>query len=348
MHAVDYIARINAESHYISSCVRATGSIIMGPKQKYSFQGRTCWKITPYFSNLACWALLDNPTVENIHIVKFWIAWYLNHLNVSVSGAPNGSVFDYYADSPTGGEIEHVGNSPNYDSTDSYAATFLSLSRKYCQVTGDNSFINANAYNIELVGNALVSTINKAGALTGLTSAKPNYPAEYTMDNSEVNKGLVDMVWLQRNIFHSTSAESYYQTLLINNTNGIENYLWNASTSDYYVSRGSRTANWSTFYADAVCQLYPFTFGVIPANGARAASLYNKFNRYYPNWSKGYQYSDYPWAFVCYAAAVKRDRERVDNYLTWLASYGSGHPDKWYITEAAMTLMSAKLMKLIG
>jgi hypothetical protein len=38
-------------------------------------------RICPYFSNFAVMALLKNPVMENVEVVKKYITWYLNKLN---------------------------------------------------------------------------------------------------------------------------------------------------------------------------------------------------------------------------------------------------------------------------
>ncbi len=345
--AVDYSSIINAESSFITSCVLPSGAIIMGKDVIYTFQGANHYKINPYFSNFAALALLENPTDGNKTIVKNWMQWYFDHLNVGVAGAVDGSVFDYFADNLTGG-TEHrsidafaTEDIPNYDSTDSYASTFLILARKYIEVTGDNSFLLNNSYQIDLIGNSIEATMQS----DGLTVCKPDYPIEYTMDNCEVNEGLKDMVWLKTNVYNDASATSYYQTLLDNNTKGIENNLWNAS-ADCYDSALNTPSDWNVFYADATCQLYPVWTGVKLSTDQQSVNLYSKFNQKYPNWSTGTVYDEggYPWAIVCYVAAVMGDTARVDQYLTFVKSkIDAGiHPDYWYNMEAAFTLLAAK------
>ena len=133
----------------------------------------------------------------------------------------------------------------------------------------------------------------------GLAIAKPTYAIKYTMDNAEVNKGMKDMVWLSQNVI--TGAETAkWQALLTSNTSAIEAGLWNAANNTYFMYAGGGTINWSIFYADATCQLYPTWCGVITPNSARAINLWNTFNTNYPEWSTGkiYDAGGFPWTVI--------------------------------------------------
>ena len=60
---LDYNYVITSESQYIdSSCVVSSGAIIQGQSLLYTFQGTPHYKISPYESNFAANALLDDPT----------------------------------------------------------------------------------------------------------------------------------------------------------------------------------------------------------------------------------------------------------------------------------------------
>jgi hypothetical protein len=93
-------------------------------------------------------------------------------------------------------------------------------------------------------------------------------------------------------------------------------------------------------------------YGVIDVTSARANILYRDFNLQYTNWANGviYDAGGYPWAVVCYAAAVLNDKTRVDAYLNHILSFnklGNQKPN-WYIAEAAFTILAADKMKNPG
>src|SRR5438309_8811545 len=77
------------------------------------------------------------------------------------------------------------------DSTDSYAATFLSLAWAYWK-TGDpnaRAYIQTLKYPLDCIGGVIVQTKQP----NGLTWAKPDYQIQYLMDNCEVYRGLRDL-----------------------------------------------------------------------------------------------------------------------------------------------------------
>lgn len=350
----DYSGIITAESSYIASCVASSGAITMGRSLLYKFQGTSHYKISPYFANFAATALLDDPTASNLEIVKNWMIWVFNHLN------PDGSIYDYYVDKLVGGTDlpstdAYAGeNIPDFDSQDSYAATFMTLARRYVEVVpSDTSWLREYSKQMESMGNALYSVADDSGHYfgpdsgDGLTIAKIDYRVKYTMDNSEVNEGIRDMIWLEENISTNLNS-SFYQNFLNKNNNGFAN-LWNDTTSSYYAYEGGPTANWNTFYADATCQLYPIWTGTIPATSARATELYDTFNAHYPNWQNGTYYDSYPWTIICYVASVMNDSSRVNSYLSFvqrLLNRGE-NPPNWYNMEAAFTLRAAKWMSTV-
>ena len=319
---LDYKYIVGSEAAYIDSCVTTSGAIIIGRTMRDTFQGRPCYKICPYFSNFAAIALLDDPTPANRAIAKNWMTWVFNHLNA------DGSIYDYYVDSLSGGTdlpsidaypSEHI---PDFDSQDSYAATFLTLARKYVEVEpGDLSWLKGYSKQLSSIGNALHATIDyqthdvnhfSPNNNDGLSVAKLHYQAKYTMDNSEVNEGLKDMVWLESNVIIGGNP-SFYKNLLKNNATGFAN-LWDSTASAYYVYEGDVAPNWKTFYPDAECQLWPILCGVISPTSSRATTLYSTFNVHYEDWQNG-KPSVAPLGYI---AALMNDTARVNTYFLFV------------------------------
>lgn len=330
---ITYDKLITNESDFIMAHQLDDGALTMSFNKEV--QG---YKIMPYFSNIAARALLANPTAARIAAVKKWMVWYMTHLNA------DGSVYDYYATNFTG--TATLTSTGDFDSVDSYAATFFTLARFLCEVSpADKDWLTTN-YSTQLkkIGNALLMGIQN----DGLTIAKSTYAEKYTMDNAEVNLGMKDMVWLSQNVI--TAGEiAKWQTLLSNNTNGIEVVLWNAANNTYFMDAGGDKINWSLFYADATCQLYPTWCDVITPNSARAINLWNTFNTNYPDWSTGkiYDAGGFPWTIISYVAAVMKDRTRAAQYLKYVQSYtDSGNQPRanWYNLEAAFVILAAKKM----
>lgn len=318
-------------------------------------------RISPYFANIACRALLKVPTAVNIAAVKKWMVWYMNKLNGNsnpVTGKPEipGSVYDYY------GTVETTNGT--YDSVDSYAATFLSLAKDLALISpSDKTWIAGYSSKLMIVGGALEQCLDNLTNNVpstfgpddndGLSVDSYVHGAKYLMDNAEVNEGLKSMIWLQSNVLTSNNA-AHYQILSDANTSAIESQLWRGTMYNWYDSGsgGSTISKWSVFYADATCQLYPALFGVISPTSARANLLYSIFNSIYPDWSDGtvYDAGGYPWTVVCYAAAVINDKARVVRYLNHILSFNKAGNEKpnWYIGEAAFVILAADRMKNQG
>jgi hypothetical protein len=332
--AANYSSIITSECNFILASQLSDGAFTMSANRET--QG---YKIVPYFSNIAARALLENPTIVNIVAVKNWMIWYMANLN------EDGSVYDYYASNYTGSAS--LTSTGDFDSIDSYAATFLTLARKLCEVSPSDKTWLTNNYSAQLkkIGEALFLVVES----DGLTIAKPTYPIKYTMDNAEVNEGMTDMVWLSQNIITGGDAVRW-QNLLIKNTNAIESDLWSVSNGRYFMYKGGTVANWSLFYADATCQLYPIWCGVIAPDSPKAVSLWATFNTNYTDWSTGriYDAGGYPWTLISYVAAVMKDTTRANNYLRYVQSFtdtGKQPTANWYNLEAAFVILAAKKMK---
>ena len=328
-----YDKLITAESDFIMAHQLDDGAITMS-----SNKGVPGYKIVPYFSNIAARALLANPTAARIAAVKKWMVWFMTHLNA------DGSVYDYYATNFTG--TATLTSTGDFDSVDSYAATFFTLAKTLCDISPtDVDWLKTN-YSAQLkkIGAALIMVVQG----DGLAIAKPTYAIKYTMDNSEVNEGMKDMVWLSQNVI-AGGETSNWQTLLTNNTNGVETVLWNTANNTYFMYAGGPTINWGIFYADATCQLYPIWCGVIAPESARAISLWNTFNINYPEWSTGriYDAGGFPWAVISYTAAVMNDKGRAESYLKYVQTFtdaGNQPTANWYNLEAGFVILAAKKM----
>ena len=86
--------------------------------------------------------------------------------------------------------------------------------------------------------------------------------------------------------------------------------------------------------------------GIINANDSRAKNLWDEFNNHYGQWSSGYNYSDFPWVFICFAAASMGDADRVEEYVKHIYSFTSKNTQKknWYSSEAGELLIAIDLI----
>ncbi|RYD93995.1 MAG: discoidin domain-containing protein [Sphingobacteriales bacterium] len=347
VNVVNYSALITKQINFILA-----GQLPSGAIMNTSAAGS---RICGYFANIACLGILEDPTAANQTAVKNWMIWYMGKLNGTtnpVTSGPEiaGSVYDYYGAAET--------TSGTYDSVDSYAATFLTLAKRYGELSAANrTWLAGYSYQLTLIGNAMMACMdNSTNSIP--TSFTPDdndwltvdsfvHGAKYVMDNAEVNQGLKAMVWLQSNVITGGSP-AYYSSVTTSNTNAIESQLWRSTMYNWNDngSTGATISNWSTWYADAVCQLYPGMLDVISPTSARAVSLYGTFNTTYPNWSTGYVYDPggFPWAAIVYASAKHNDVSRTNAYLSYLEGFaGTTQPTNWYNAEAGFAILAAKI-----
>jgi hypothetical protein len=289
-------------------------------------------EIIPYYSNLAAIGMTRYPTSASNAVVENWMKWYLNHLNWPDQWGLYGSIYDY--DYNNGALTSHN----NADSTDSYAATFVSLAWAFYS-TGDagaQAFVKTLAYQLDAIGGVIVQTRDS----DGLTWAKPDYHIKYLMDNSEVYRGLRDLALLWRNGFNDQTKADYY--------NGIADqmypslvgmYLGGGRWAFYKDALGRLPApNLGNWYPDATAQMFPVMQGVLPGTDSRAIDTYNTFNSAWPGWPNlSFNSQDpFPWVMIAGAAANMGDTGRVNTYIQNIQNkyVNQGFPWTWYSMEA--------------
>ena len=164
-----------AQIYWLKSCrIISPGSPADGAITRYPDQG---W-ISPYFSNFAAMALLEDPSC---HLsVERYLDWYLRNLE------ENGTMLDYHYD----GNLNSKTAAP--DSEDSYAGTLLSLAFHYHQKTGRTNWIRENLAGLKKVARVIINLMDR----DGLTYALSGYRVKYLMDNCETYRGLADFAGL--------------------------------------------------------------------------------------------------------------------------------------------------------
>ncbi|PYX94107.1 MAG: hypothetical protein DMG67_02425 [Acidobacteria bacterium] len=286
-------------------------------------------QINPYYSNLAAIGLTKDP--GSYVIVQKWMEWYITHLNWPDKWGLYGTTYDY--DYNNGTAASHN----DADSTDSYAATFLSLAWAYYS-TGDagaQSYVRTLSYQLDAIGGVIVQTQQS----DGLTWAKPDYQIKYLMDNCEAYRGLRDLALIFQNAFGDTAKAQYYNAKADLMLQGINGMWMNGSWAVYKDGVGNLAApNYSVWYADATSQLFPVMQGVIAPNDARSVQVYSKFNAAWPGWpTLSFNAQDsFPWVMIADAAAVMGDTNRVNTYINSIQSkyVATGFPWPWYNMEA--------------
>ena len=305
-----------------NNSVAGDGAILYGSSQ-----------INPYYSNLAAIGLTHDPA--SYGTVQSWMQWYVNHLNRPDKWGLYGTMYDY--DYSNGTETSH----DTADSTDSYAATFLSLAWAFYQ-TGDASaqnYIKTLGSQLDSIGGVLIQTQQS----DGLTWAKPDYQIKYLMDNCEAYRGLRDLASLFQSGFGDPSKAAYYNAAADRMLEGINGMWMNGSWAVYKDNGGNLAApGMGTWYPDATSQVFPVLMGVVPASDARSAQVYGNFNTAWPGWpTMSYNSQDpFPWILVGDAAALMGDTARVATFAQSIETkyVSKGFPWTFYSAEAGWFL----------
>ena len=307
--------------------------------------------MNPYFADIAALALLDNADKYSEN-VKAYMDWHFAHLNTAKTdyNKTDATIYDYTI-TLENGKIVKEESKGTYDSTDSYAATFLTVVNKYYEKTADKAYILANAKDIARIADAMLSTINM-----GLTYAKPDYKVMYLMDNCEVYEGcvsaanLLGVISSEASEYKLTGTKCEYAATWIKDT--VENKMWNADGKHYEAglfSDGSAAFEfkWDEFYPCATAQLFPIVHGLIAADTIRAKELYDTFSATF-DW-EGYNIpSEFCWGSNVLAAALVGDADSVVEYMVNYApgmvlhSYPLYNADIARVAMAAYTILNAE------
>ncbi len=303
--------------------------------------------VNPYFADFAALALLDNAEkyAEN---VKAYMEWHFEHLNTEDSdyNGVDGTIYDYTV-TLENGRITAETAKGSYDSTDSYAATFLTVLNKYYEKTGDADYIFSRAADIDRVVDAMLSTFS-----FGLTFAKPDYEVKYLMDNCEVYEGMIAGMKLLE-LVNDTTLDGMLRLAKCKIGNElaaqtIEKKLWNADGNHYEAGIFATGAainefSWSEFYPSATAQLFPITCGLINADSVRANNLYSHFCEEY-DWQNFDIPDAFCWGNNALAAAMMGDVDSVVTYMTNYAPKMLTHAYPLYNADIARVAMAADVL----
>lgn len=319
--------------------------------------------IVPYFSDVIAMSLLqgqERPKYEKV--VKEYLNWHFSHINDGSKGNDiTGAIFNYEAIVKNGVVISEKSKN-TYDSLDSYAALFLIVLWEYYEKTGDEHFLVLNQEKIFDVIDAMILSID----IDGLSYAKPDYKVKYLMDNSEVSMGIDSATNILKKIIlpkNKISSKEYKQTkLIIENLKEIKKIQEEAFNTKFWNEQDQRYETgyfendvpnefigWSTFYPDAVSQLFPIVFGVIDSNSKRAKYLYSKFGENY-DWEHMMHFKNddasFYWGIIAYCAALMKDDNRVRKYLDYFRRhvapayvYPSNNADVAWVVMAGYEMM---------
>lgn len=318
--------------------------------------------IVPYFSDTVAMALLQGaPSQEYIKEVKAYFDWRFAHQNDASRDYNRiaGTIYDYDA-KVENGIVVSESTKEKYDSVDSYAASFLMALWEYHNKVPDDTYLIDHYDLIADVISALYTTIDE----DGLSYTKPDYKVKYLMDNAEVHRGLSCAISLLEQVFlpnceaHSLpSAEierwiAQLKDALQCQLQSFETTLWNKNDGHYEIGIDSKGkpldfVGWENFYPDAVCQLFPILYGVVP-DEERAKVLYQTFSGHF-DWQHLTHYlngdTDFYWGLTAYCGALMRDEEKVLNYLDYYtANVTPSHEYPAYNADVAWVVLTCSKM----
>lgn len=324
-----YEGNFNAVSSWLATGSAPSGALLYSPNV-----------IDPYFANIAAIGMTKDP--NRMPQVMAWINWYVTHLNWPDKWGLYGTTYNWNVSS-SGTETP----ANDADSTDSYAATFLSVVWNAWQ-SGNaqaRSLISGLSYQLDVIGGVLIQTQQS----DGLTWAKPDYQIKYLMDNCEAYRGLRDLAALFQNAFGDSARAAYYNNAANAMQNGILSMWKNGTWGVYRDNLGQdAAANLSTWYADATAQLFPVLMGVLGPSDSRAQQSYAAFNAAWPGWpALSYNNQDsFPWCLVGTGAAAMGDNSRLATYLDSLRTkyVNTGFPWPFYNAEGGWFIRANNYM----
>ena len=337
------------EAAWLASLQADNGALLMtsGPNGQFT--------MNPYFADFAALALLGAGE-EYYENVRRYMDWHFAHLNTAETdyNGVDGTIYDYTITLSDGKVVSEKINinadgKKSYDSTDSYAATFLCVVAKYYEKTGDLAYLQANSQDLQRLLNPIRQTMDK-----GLTFAKPDYRIKYLMDNCEVYEGLVAAEKLYTALWLPTLCAEVAD-LKDQIFNAIETYMWQEAEGYYEVALGVNNDSayaftWTNFYPCATAQIFPIFCGLLDPADDRAVYLYNKFNEYFSTgerkstWEEMSIPDTFYWGALAYTAALMGDNVRLETYMTLYLKVMNRHAYPLYNADAARVCMAAQLM----
>ncbi len=307
-------------------------------------------KVVPYFSAFAVLGIMEADYKNAEEIALNYINWYIASMNTEESDVNGvaGTVYDYQVfvspDKKKAVQVSFIDiygdNARNYDSTDSYASTFIQILCAYTQKY-DNSFLDDKKDLLETLKSVIYSTYCEKVSLTG---AKPDYMVCYLMDNCEVYAGFRDLSALYPE--YEADAERF--------KNGIKKSLY-CDDGYYYPAvfengKAAYTIDDKAsfdFYPHGTSQLFPITFGILESTSDDAKAQYELFNSLYgqdgkagKDWTTADCGDSYPWALNLRAAVKMGDMRRAERYVYYVYTkyIAANHSGNYYCGEAGNML----------
>ncbi len=202
-------------------------------------------RLVPYFANFAARGLVtafrETRDARWLDAAKRCAAWHEAHMNA------DGTIYDFDgapgAWKPTG----------HYDSTDSYAATYLDLVLTIHRAAPDREWLRSRLPSVCQAVAAIRLTLQP----NGLTLAKPKWPVIYLMDNTETAAGLRAAAAIagelgEAGLQQETSATADRME------QAIARHLWDAARQTYWVglqTNGAKVHGQQKWYPHVMANL---------------------------------------------------------------------------------------------
>lgn len=272
--------------------------------------------INPYFSSLGVWCILQCELTADEEVkIREYLEWHFDHINYEKDyNGLVGTIYDYKAVVENGEVIEEY-SKEEYDSTDSYAAVFLSALWKYYEKTGDDKFLVKNRESIKLITEAMLATLKG-----DYTYCKPDYEIIYLMDNAEVYEGLLSAEKIFLKVLNQESYANEISDIRKNFKEDFNEVWWRGDHYSPYLgmdySYDDDTFSWKNFYADAVSQFSPIIYNLVDSK--KVEIVYSEFC---DNWKweeMDYYYrgeAEFYWGMLMYGAVKVKDCDRAEKYL---------------------------------
>jgi len=320
---------------YIANITSAMASLLASQLPSGALP-KTSSLIEPYAANLAALGLVQGGSLAKAQAVA---QWYITHMNLS---APDvwglfGTVYDY----SLAANVEKSNNSA--DSTDSYAATFVSLMSSLYHYGDSNTrdFVRSSRKYIDIALSVILRTMQPYN----LTFAKPDYDIAFLMDNCEVYKALNDAIGLYYAFEDQSAAEFCFlaaakvKTALLG--------LWDSNSSSFLTVKDQPQADLKKWYPDTVAQFFPLLYGVIDATSPQTSLIVKQFKATWPNWASTItgDSAGFPWCEVAAGMALAGEYTLVDQWLAAVkAKYNLQFPYPWYCAQLGWFIRLNRLM----
>jgi hypothetical protein len=262
---VFYFETVSAATEHILRCQLPDGALAMGHDTATWIAGQSLW-IVPYFGQETLLGLLDAyamaPDARYLAATRAFLSWYAGRMQA------DGTVTDY-----TGTYPDYT-STGTYDSSDSYAAGHLMLLWAYYQLSGDRAFVESLYPSVGRAVGAIELTLQN----DWLTWAKPDYLVKYTMDNTEVCRGLeaaANLAELHGDVAHKAA----WSAMAANVRAAIHSQLYLGDAVGYYsigkFADGSLANSWAVYYPDGMAQCSVLNMLLDPSE-PRAIALWRK------------------------------------------------------------------------